>query len=124
MDGSDQQKEERLARRVKRLHKINHRMLHAEEFIVVGVVALFSVMLASYTGLDANDPMNSQISNALQAAINQVQPGKEATRVINSWKVDSSVHNTFYKGYCTYGAALISPEFFPYTSPTEQERSR
>jgi hypothetical protein len=38
--------------------------------------------------------------------------------------MDGSVENTFYPGYCTYGAARISPEFFPYTDSKTQERTR
>jgi len=31
--------------------------------------------------------------------------------------------NSFYCGYCAYGAALISPEFFPYIEPNKQQRT-
>jgi surface antigen len=81
-------------------------------------------MLATMTGLNEADPLNDQIAQTLQATINQIQPGVEATSIISQWHVDSEVNNTFYQGYCTYGAALISPEFFPYISKTEQQRTR
>jgi len=107
-----------------KLHALNKRIVHVEEFIVVGVIVLSSVLLANMTGLSANDPRNAEIASSLQAAINQVQPWAESKSIISQRQVDSTVENTFYKGYCTYGAALISPEFFPYTSPLTQGRTR
>jgi len=110
-------------KKVSFVRKLNKKLIHMEEFIIVGVVALCSIMLANMTGI--NDPaQNAEIASSLQAAINQVQPGTDEPRIISQWRVDSPVTNTFYKWYCTYWAALISPEFFPYLSKTEQQRTR
>ena len=93
--------------------------------MVVAVVGFFSMMLANYTGLSHEEfpELNAEIEGSFEAAIASIQPGVEHTRVINQWRIEPTVHNTFYAGYCTYGAALISPEFFPYLTPTQQQRT-
>lgn len=40
--------------------------------------------------------------------------------LISTRNIDQSVNNTFAAGYCTYGAARISPEFFPLSWNTQQ----
>ncbi|NOZ44717.1 MAG: hypothetical protein GXP45_06325 [bacterium] len=111
---------------LKFVHKLNHELMHMEEVVIVLVIALFSFMLAHYTGLEGTtlESKNPGIEAKLQQSIQNVSPGFESKRVISQWKVDSKVENTFYKGYCTYGAALISPDFFPYTSKYKQQRTR
>ena len=37
--------------------------------------------------------------------------------------MDGDVDNSFYPWYCTYGAARISPEFFPFIEPKKQQRT-
>ena len=47
----------------------------------------------------------------------------KAGNIISIWSMDTTVENTFAKGYCTYGAARISPEFFPYIDTQTQQRT-
>lgn len=124
---SNEQKQVKKANKLLRfVHGFNHKMFHMEEVLMVFVVALFSFMLAHYTGLSwiENKAKNQEIAMHLKNATDTIAPGVEKTRIISQRVVNSDVENTFYKWYCTYGAALISPEFFPYISDTQQERTR
>jgi surface antigen len=44
------------------------------------------------------------------------------SKIISQWVFKKDVKNSFYAGYCTWYAAIISPEIFPYTSENKQER--
>ena len=46
----------------------------------------------------------------------------QKSKVISQWVFKKDVKNSFYPGYCTWYAAIISPEIFPYTSENKQER--
>ncbi len=48
-------------------------------------------------------------------------PAKKST-VISQWVFKKDIKNSFYPGYCTWYAAIISPEIFPYSSENKQER--
>ena len=43
--------------------------------------------------------------------------------IISIWSMDMDVENTFAKWYCTYGAARVSPEFFPFIDEKTQQRT-
>jgi phenylalanyl-tRNA synthetase alpha subunit len=43
--------------------------------------------------------------------------------IISVWTINMDIENTFAKGYCTYGAARFSPEFFPFIDPSTQQRT-
>ena len=45
------------------------------------------------------------------------------TKIISTRDMDWKVANTFSPWYCTYWAARISPEFFPYIEPNTQQRT-
>ncbi len=126
LGSTKEEQNKKATKRLRFVHKLNNKMMHMEEVVIVLVIALFSFMLAHYTGLSGleNEAKNQEIEHKLQVASSNIKPWFEKTRVISQWKVDSDVENTFYKGYCTYGAALISPEFFPYISPKQQQRTR
>lgn len=83
-------------------------------------------MSANLTWLAGQEFVNQniEIANELNHAMQELKPTIDKWKIISQWRVDSKVKNTFYDGYCTYWAALISPEFFPYISETEQKRSR
>ncbi len=42
--------------------------------------------------------------------------------VISQWVYKKDIKNGFYAGYCTWYAAIISPEIFPYVEENKQER--
>ncbi len=42
--------------------------------------------------------------------------------IISQWTYNKAIKNKFYAWYCTWYAAIISPNIFPYTNETTQER--
>ncbi|AHB40929.1 hypothetical protein P148_SR1C00001G0114 [candidate division SR1 bacterium RAAC1_SR1_1] len=42
--------------------------------------------------------------------------------IISQWVYKKDIKNGFYAGYCTWYAAIISPEIFPYIEENKQER--
>ena len=48
-------------------------------------------------------------------------PTKKST-VISQWVYKKNISNNFYAWFCTWYAAIISPEIFPYVSETKQTR--
>lgn len=90
--------------------------------MILWIVAFFSVMLANYSWVtwEMHASTNNMIESNFQSAITDIQPGLESNKIISQWKFDSSVKNRFYPGYCTYFAALITPEIFTYVAPNEQ----
>ena len=67
---------------------------------------------------------SSQTATALLEAMQNPSASLKKWNIISIRKMDSNVENTFSKWYCTYGAARISPEFFPYIDSKTQERTR
>ncbi|MFA7718045.1 MAG: LysM peptidoglycan-binding domain-containing protein [Candidatus Absconditabacterales bacterium] len=43
--------------------------------------------------------------------------------ILSKWTYTKKIKNSFYPGYCTWYAAIISPNIFPYTDETNQERT-
>ena len=66
---------------------------------------------------------NNEISTALLDAMQNPSTSLKKWNIISIWKMDTNVENTFTKWYCTYGAAKISPEFFPYIDSNTQQRT-
>lgn len=66
---------------------------------------------------------DAEVTTYLAQAIASPQNILTQGNLISVWKVPTTVATTFTTGYCTYGAARISPEFFPYTSSTSQQRT-
>ncbi len=44
-------------------------------------------------------------------------------KILSKWTYNKDISNSFYRWHCTWYAAIISPEIFPYTSETTQKRS-
>lgn len=47
-------------------------------------------------------------------------PGKG--KIISKWVFNKDIKNGFYAGHCTWYAAIITPEIFPYTDDNTQKR--
>lgn len=66
-----------------------------------------------------------EISNAFTQAIQEQKPKTNQSKIISIWEeTRTHIENTFFPGYCTWWAALASPEFFPFTSESTQQRTR
>lgn len=70
-----------------------------------------------------NKPQSSISSNRTNNA-NAVgaSSSSKKSRIISKWVYKADIKNWFYAWYCTWYAAIISPEIFPYTSEKEQTR--
>lgn len=105
---------------------VHHALAHCGELLLVLFVWLGGIMFANFTGslewLERTSP--TEIATYLLQAINHPENILKKWNLISVWKVDGSIENTFTKWYCTYGAARISPEFFPFTDETTQQRTR
>ena len=68
-------------------------------------------------------------SNATETAAHLLSAMQNPTaslklwNIISIWNMDLDVENSFAKWYCTYGAARISPEFFPFIDEQTQQRT-
>ncbi len=114
----------------KALHFANHmhhQLLHIWELIVILVLTLgsWSFMFANLTWLNQNLYRNgdSEIAQSLLTAMQNPTTSLKQGNLISLWTMGTTIENTFAKWYCTYGAARISPEFFPYMDPNTQQRT-
>lgn len=107
---------------------VHHTLLHCGELLFVLLVGLLGILFANFTGsLEALERTSAtEIATYLLDAINHPEKILKQGNLISIWKLDGNVENTFTKWYCTYWAARISPEFFPFTddSGLTQQRSR
>lgn len=107
-------------------HCTHHILSHCGELILVLLVGMWGVMFANFTGslewLERHS--GSEISSYLSEAIEHPEYILKKGNLISVRKVDDSIENTFTKWYCTYGAARISPEFFPFIDAVTQQRTR
>ena len=91
-------------------------------------MGMSGIMFANFSGsLDWLERTSStEIATYLAQAIAHPEYILTKWNLISIWKVDDSIENTFRKWYCTYGAARISPEFFPFTDESNltQQRTR
>jgi len=104
------------------LHHINtihHTLLHAGELIVIATLGWSSLLFANYNvGYESfHRTSMTEVSKYLLSAEKMGKP--DQNNLISTRNIDQSVNNTFTPGYCTYGAARISPEFFPYSGDTQ-----
>lgn len=49
-------------------------------------------------------------------------PQDDKNGIISKWTYTKKIKNSFYAGQCTWYAAIISPNIFPYINETTQER--
>ena len=105
---------------------VHHAFMHCGELLLVLMVGMSGIMFANFTGsLEGLERANAtEISTYLLDAIKHPENILKKGNLISIWKVDGSIENTFTKWYCTYGAARISPEFFPFIDETTQQRTR
>jgi len=66
---------------------------------------------------------NLEIAQNLVLAMQEPKTSMARWKIISTWKLDGNIENSFTPGYCTYGAAIISPEFFPYIDEKTQQRT-
>ncbi len=66
---------------------------------------------------------SSEVAQALVHAMQNPATSLKQGNIISIWDMDTDVENTFTKWYCTYGAARISPEFFPFIDEKVQQRT-
>lgn len=62
-------------------------------------------------------------ANGVVSAITNNTPNPVKTSgIIAQWVYKKDIKNSFYPGYCTWYAAIKSPNIFPYSSDNKQER--
>lgn len=95
-------------------------MLHVGELVVIASLGWGSILFANYNvSYEAFHRANmAEVNKYLLSAEKIGKP--EQNNLISTRNIDQSVNNTFAAGYCTYGAARISPEFFPFSWNTQQ----
>ncbi len=104
----------------------HHAIVHAWELFIIWIIGTFSLMYANYSNSyeHLHRTNTEEINKALISAINQEKPNTNEGKIISIREMDWNVNNTFAAWYCTYWAARISSEFFPYKNNwTEQERT-
>jgi len=82
-------------------------------------------MFANLTGINQMiyRQNSSEVAQALVHAMQNPATSLKQGNIISIWDMDTDVENTFTKWYCTYGAARISPEFFPFIDEKVQQRT-
>ncbi len=112
------------------LHFVNHlhhHLNHGLELIIICIITFSSLSLsfADLTGLSQNVYTNTpsetatRLLDAIQNPITSLKQGN----IISIRTMNMDVENSFAKWYCTYGAARISPEFFPFIDDKTQQRT-
>lgn len=107
---------------------MHHFLFHVGELVMIILVTIFSwsFLFANLTGYSEELYRNNS-SETAQALVEAMEnPGKSLKEwnIISIREMDMDVENTFAKWYCTYGAARVSPEFFPYLEEKVQQRTR
>lgn len=115
------------AHKIRHIHQhVHHFLAHCGELLFVLFIGLGGIMFANFTwsieGLERNNM--TEVGTYLLKAINNPQNILKQGNLISVRKMDGNVENTFAKWYCTYGAARISPEFFPFIDEVTQQRTR
>lgn len=103
----------------------NHTLIHLGEIIIVWAIWAFTILHASYDNSYEHLYRESsvEISRAFTDAIEQQRPTQ--SKIISIWnETRKNIENTFFPGYCTWWAALTSPEFFPFIDNSIQQRTR
>jgi len=85
----------------------------------------WSFLFANLTGLNQDLYTTSATETAehLLSAMQNPTASLKLWNIISVWTMDQDIENSFAKWYCTYGAARVSPEFFPFTDPNTQQRT-
>ncbi|MCX6823661.1 MAG: hypothetical protein NT085_00845 [candidate division SR1 bacterium] len=93
--------------------------------MVVCFITLTGFGFTNLTGLNQDLYRNnaSETAQHLLSAIQNPTASLKLGNIISIWNMDLDVENSFAKGYCTYGAARISPEFFPFIDEQTQQRT-
>lgn len=106
-------------------HHMHHHLFHVLELIIICWVTFVWSGFADFSGLNQDLYSNSPTETA-QRLLNAMQNPTTSLKnwnLISLWNMDLSIENSFAKWYCTYGAARVSPEFFPYIDPNTQQRT-
>ena len=106
---------------------MHHQFFHGLELVVIIFVTIssWSFMFANLTGLNQDLYRNNdtEVAQGLLNAMQNPATSLKQGNIISIRNMDLDVENTFAKWYCTYGAARISPEFFPYINEATQQRT-
>lgn len=112
-------------RLIRLTHKHNHNLMHLWELLLMGWIFMVNSIWAWFTpnswAVLITD--HTIIASNLIKAENRWGPWLNDSKIISMWTINSSVENSFYPWYCTYWAALISPEFFPFVETNKQQRT-
>ena len=105
--------------------KYNHHLTHIGELILVSGIIVTNFISAGFTPNPSTQIITDHtiIAKNLITAEQKGAPSANASKIISMRTMDSSINNSFYPWYCTYGAARISPEFFPFIDPSTQQRT-
>lgn len=112
----------------KMLHVTNfmhHNLFHTLELTLVCLVTITSLSFASLSGLNQDLYTHNETDTAqrLLSAMQNPTKSLKLWNLISIWNMDMDIENSFAKWYCTYGAARISPEFFPFSGEKTQQRT-
>lgn len=118
----------------KHIHKAIHvaafahqQLFHSLELVTISLITIFSwsILFANLSWLNESfyRSSDSEVAQELLYAMQNPTTSLKLGNIISVWSMDSSVENTFAKWYCTYGAARISPEFFPFIDEKVQQRT-
>ncbi|MFA7298427.1 MAG: CHAP domain-containing protein [Candidatus Absconditabacterales bacterium] len=107
-------------------HHAHHNFFHVLELVVICIVTLTGFGFTNLTGLnqDLYRSNAAETADHLLSAMQNPTASLKLGNIISVWNMDMEIENSFAKGYCTYGAARVSPEFFPFTDPKTQQRTR
>ena len=104
---------------------LHHHIFHSLELIIITIVTITSFGFSNLSWIN-QEVFRSNTSEVLQALLAAMQNPKLSLKqgnIISVRNIDMDVENSFAKWYCTYGAARMSPEFFPYIDPKTQQRT-
>ena len=104
---------------------LHHNLFHVLELAVICFVTLTWFGFTNLTGLNQDLYRTNATDTAehLLSAMQNPTASLKLWNIISIWNMDLDVENSFAKWYCTYGAARVSPEFFPYIEPKIQQRT-
>lgn len=107
---------------------LHHNIFHGLELLMICFITIssWSFLFANLTGVNEQfyRENSSETATALLTAMQNPKVSLKQWNIISIWSMGLDVENTFAKWYCTYWAARISPEFFPYINETTQQRTR
>jgi len=104
---------------------LHHNLFHWLELIIICIITFTWFGFTNLTGLsqDLYRSNSSEVAQVLLDAMKNPATSLKQWNIISIRNMDTEVENTFAKWYCTYGAARISPEFFPYIDEKTQQRT-